>query len=909
MKGGSPVRIIKGLHHPHKLNALAQQLAQADQPTVIFTGHTDYVEDILLQYTPVLFNVEVTTLNHYMRDLLAQSGKLNRRLATRAELVHVIRHILMEGETRCFQMSENPYALIAEIIRTLENVHREGMDLKVQGDDDLTRLKCDDLRLIHQRLTTLLPQEAYLTLEEAVRDLVDDRLSGIHFIVMGDDFIRGDAKRFFTALDKITDVTVLVTCEDNDRIENLHHDYYEGDVTFDTAEDPETDLLVHNLFAGKAQGTTSLSADVLTAGHPALEAMKVAAAIKQHIVDEGLKYEDFVVVTNDTEIKDALVRAFDKVSLPHDIPVTDKHFYTTDYRMIVDDLVSGSMPEHTIHTIVKALKDTHPKLSPAFCDTLDSLQDDEISPYEFRYFLDEILPDTVASVRPHDCVHVCDPKDALWATPKHVFLMGLNEGKLPAAPSSKGILLDADLALLSPRPRTSTEKMGLDMNHVLRLFTNPMSSLTLTCATHTMEGKELMPSSLMNRLQEILNVKEGDAPLPVVKERLYLEHGRIPKDEVTDRITHYTNTKNSPATIKPEYRAKLGRGASVSRLETYNKCPFQYFCKYGMGVYKKDNHGLMSSELGTLCHDIMEHCIDGMMSPHEAIAAFMANPENKAIALKIQDSPVNRWFVDELEKNMTLALAMASGQVTDSAFEILSRELTITNNASDHDSPLHFNLQGFIDRVDAYEDLVRIIDYKSSAKDIDLSLAIQGFNVQMLVYLILLVRQTNMTPGAVLYFNMKKRLLVSKTQGRPDSVHGDIDEQKLFKQYKMKGYVIDDSAHRVIYASAEDSIPAGLTKNGSVQKAARILSADEFDKLTELMTDHLNHLFDRILSGDVPIWPAWDGSATGVYPCTWCDYDAVCQNDIFLNKRHDIDPQLWKKLTEEKEGDDGHAAI
>lgn len=44
-------------------------------------------------------------------------------------------------------------------------------------------------------------------------------------------------------------------------------------------------------------------------------------------------------------------------------------------------------------------------------------------------------------------------------------------------------------------------------------------------------------------------------------------------------------------------------------------------------------------------------------------------------------------------------------------------------------------LKGFIDRVDLYQNYLKVIDYKSSNKELNLELARLGFNMQMLIYL------------------------------------------------------------------------------------------------------------------------------------------------------------------------------
>ena len=80
-----------------------------------------------------------------------------------------------------------------------------------------------------------------------------------------------------------------------------------------------------------------------------------------------------------------------------------------------------------------------------------------------------------------------------------------------------------------------------------------------------------------------------------------------------------------------------------------------------------------------------------------------------------------------------------------------------------YDKIQDIELKGFIDRVDLYQNYLKVIDYKSSNKELNLELARLGFNMQMLIYLEMLSKNKNYDKGAVLYFNTKKRMLKSET--------------------------------------------------------------------------------------------------------------------------------------------------
>ena len=69
----------------------------------------------------------------------------------------------------------------------------------------------------------------------------------------------------------------------------------------------------------------------------------------------------------------------------------------------------------------------------------------------------------------------------------------------------------------------------------------------------------------------------------------------------------------------------------------------------------------------------------------------------------------------------------------------------------------------------------------------DISLAIQGFNIQMLLYLDSLTKQKKLEKGALLYFNTKKRILSSSK-----SIIEEESDENFFKLYKMNGYVNEE---------------------------------------------------------------------------------------------------------------------
>lgn len=117
-----------------------------------------------------------------------------------------------------------------------------------------------------------------------------------------------------------------------------------------------------------------------------------------------------------------------------------------------------------------------------------------------------------------------------------------------------------------------------------------------------------------------------------------------------------------------------------------------------------------------------------------------------------------------------------------------------------YDQIQDIELKGFIDRVDLYQNYLKVIDYKSSNKELNLDLARLGFNMQMLIYLEMLSKNKNYDKGAVLYFNTKKRMLKSDV-----SILEKQDPENFFKLYKMDGYSVDETYLEIDHDMEQES--------------------------------------------------------------------------------------------------------
>lgn len=851
------MQIIKGMHLNKKLNELAEHL---QGPAYIITENTEYVEDLFLNKYSCLFDIEILTLKQYIDKILISHKQFARHIYSQADLVFIMRHILSCHTFNTIQFSSNSYEMILELINTLKKIHRNNITLEQFFEDTLLSKKCEDLYTIN----SLIPG-GYWTIEEMVEDLIDDSLKTPLYI-MSDDYPHIASKELFKKIDNYVPVTLL-EMTDADEVLNEYEDSIIHHL-FDNVD-------VHNVAEGR----------VITGGHPMQECMKIACDIKSRIVNEQLQYEDFMIITNQASYSDYLTICFDELNIPATLSQNETCHYNSDYRKMSRSL--SECKGHTFKEIIQFLQKQD--ISASMIKTLDAYKcDDEISTEEFDLFLQCIIPGN--RVTNKTGVIVTSLEKGLTATQKHIYLTGINETFLPLEISDKGFLMEEDYKQFNPHPLLLDEQLQAHYKRIIQVLLNPYLSYTFSYSKKNMAANELIPSILMSRLSDLFELEYINPPLNLIKNNLYLNQSRIDEDPINRLIDHYKMTSNQPEFIKDT--DKLGRGVSISRLETYNKCPFSYYIKYGLKITEKKEDTLQSSELGSLCHYLMEKCLDD-----ETLVDIEAKhyiEEN--LKEKYDGHPMNQYFINNLIEDMKMTIKIIQKQLKMGGYVPVSKEKEISGQIGD------VPFSGIIDRVDEFGNYARIVDYKSSSKEIDLNLAMQGFNIQMLVYLDMLCKQENKDRAGMLYFNMKKRILTRDTSYA-------LGDEDVLKEYRMEGYMVDDGSTNSVKglgSTPELIAPVKIKKSGEYANSAKVISPDELDQIMEYVENHISELYKKIHDGLIPIHPtltdgAQPGSDFKVYPCTYCPYKSVCLFDVFENENRIISKDMYKKL---KEGDE-----
>ncbi|MCI9001051.1 MAG: hypothetical protein HFJ26_09340 [Clostridia bacterium] len=263
-----------------------------------------------------------------------------------------------------------------------------------------------------------------------------------------------------------------------------------------------------------------------------------------------------------------------------------------------------------------------------------------------------------------------------------------------------------------------------------------------------------------------------------------------------------------------------------------------------------------------------------------------------------------------LEKLILQAMQYIIASMVQSDFEIMGNEVEF-NHKKDY-PPMEITLEdgkrieitGKIDRIDLAKgkegDYIRIIDYKSSLKNIDLNEVVAGLQIQLLTYLDAITsKQENLIPAGVLYFNLIDPILKADRNKTDEEI-----EQEIKKQFKMQGLILADvnvvrMMDKTLQKGASNLIPAYLDQNQNISEArSSVVTKEQFKTLQKHIDKVIKEIAKEIYSGQIEIKPYYNQKKKKT-PCDYCEYKSICNFDPNCNSYYYIPNKPKEQILEE----------
>jgi len=538
---------------------------------------------------------------------------------------------------------------------------------------------------------------------------------------------------------------------------------------------------------------------------------------------------------------------------------------------------------------------------------------------------------------------------------KCTFLLGVNEGTWPMKPPADSLIKEEERELLAEQGLTlaDTEKRQLlnDWFYMYLAFTAASDRMMISYPISNEEGNAKMPSQLIKRIEELFprcaeHLLFQDAEEELEGERFittpektraaltaqlsryikgypmqpvwwavlnwYMNHE--PKGETTYQILQSLFYENKPKNLSDETIKQLYPKtvkASVSRLETYYRCSYQYFAKYSLGLDERRTYKLDAPDIGQLFHEALKKITEWVQQEGKDFSVLTRKDSNayaeKAVSVLspvlqnqiLHSSNRYKYIQKKLQEVIAKAAFILSEQARNSEFSPVGLEVGFGENETlppltvDLENGYELMLRGRIDRVDRslHEDslYLRIIDYKSSDTSLNLLDVYYGLALQMLAYLDVVLTYSEQwlgmkaTPAGVLYFHVHNPFIT--TDGNIDEA--EIDN-KMFKEYKMKGLLLSNeeivrNMDTSLNSGYSKIVPAALRKNGGFYSNSSVANEEVFMKLKNHIHDLMKQAGLDITAGGVHLNPFQHKQREA---CTFCPFLSVCQFDPILETNH-----------------------
>lgn len=481
-------------------------------------------------------------------------------------------------------------------------------------------------------------------------------------------------------------------------------------------------------------------------------------------------------------------------------------------------------------------------------------------------------------------------------------------------------------------------------------FTAPSELLYISYPLANEEGKALIPSSYIKRIKDIfpeshelffagepadtleteqlkfisnqttalsfltaqLQLKKRNYPISDLwwdVYNYYMEHSQKEQAQKVLSSLFFSNqaVKLSKETADELYGETIQ--ASVSRMELYNGCAFSHFAQHGLKLRERPIFRLEAPDIGELFHAALKQIADTVNEQRiswanltrrqceelskEAVASLAPKLQNEILL----SSERHHYIQRKLTQIITRASIVLSEHAKASGFSPIGLELGFGPNGKL--PPLSFKLKngkqmqlvGRIDRVDqaVAEDnniYLRVIDYKSSDRDVNLTEVYYGLALQMLTYLDIVMTHSKQlveiqaNPAGVLYFHVHNPFIQSNRMLTMEEL-----ENEMMKSFKMNGLVLSDPEVVRLMDKSLDSgdsqiIAAGIKKDGHLSKRSKVASLQEFDDLKTYVRKLYQKTGNDIMDGRIEIAPYKLKDKTA---CTFCPFKAVCQFDESLD--------------------------
>lgn len=362
---------------------------------------------------------------------------------------------------------------------------------------------------------------------------------------------------------------------------------------------------------------------------------------------------------------------------------------------------------------------------------------------------------------------------------------------------------------------------------------------------------------------------------------------------------------------------------SASRINTFARCPFEYFLKYGLGAREREEWDVTPANMGSYAHRVInDFCIaveDGAETNAGKINAWRTLDDDRRKEILdgiINTACENITASNVRDKERTAGILRRMGKtVADSAW-LVQKSLSAGNfaeNGMEYEFEIDLSgtaaVRGIIDRLDTCEDggksYMRIIDYKTGKTEFNIVNIFNGYDMQMVIYALaakkLLADAGKQADVAGIYYTaVRSRYRPLSSTVTEENIH-----ERNMSDLTLDGVTFasedERERERVLYnmdngffENQESSFTR--VKLGKEGEITGVGSFEEINGLMKQVEETITDMDARARGGEIQLNPY---VSNGISACAYCDYSSVCRFDgdrIKERSPEGTSDEIWEQM-------------
>lgn len=638
--------------------------------------------------------------------------------------------------------------------------------------------------------------------------------------------------------------------------------------------------------------------------------------------------------------------------------ICKEFFRLLDRLKISDQIYStvkiSSSGGETEYEIARRFKQVWQGIIGAVKSVYDNMPDEKISLRAFSDLLKLMLGVIKISAPPQksDCVRIADADRSRLSGVRYLFIMQVNDGIFPGEVKNSGLMTEAEMSALSDMGIQVENSAGIRIeNERLNVYcacTTATEALYVSCSLSDRSGSAQLPSPLLKTIAScfeddvFIRVSELPRKFFCTSYRTafynYLEHSKEKTQESADikasllcneeyagkaRFVHdAAQTKTD--SISPETAAKLffpdgTMNISATSAASFYRCPFSFFCRYGLKLYPQQTVEMNQIYIGNIAHrcleDVMSLISDGK-KVYNTRFPDMTDEELRSMVYAGADAYIEEEMGGDFGKNAQFRSALAHlkeavfliaanfrNEMKKSLFIPAVFEYDLSSENGEpmlsvrlSDPDIKINVRGHVDRADIYRtdngSWVRIVDYKTGKQTFSEDEVYHGLDLQMLIYMLVLtsagyaVSDERLRPAGIMYSHVRfvnASLHRSVTDQWEKS--GELEEKLAMeraKAYKPDGLAADGEPLGGLNMDFDGVYTVlDLTSKGklSEKKGQSLRSEEIMEAYGKFALSKVEEMAKSLSTGCIKADPIETGkNSNKVLPCVYCDYSGICKN-------------------------------